>query len=458
MSVDIREEGGFLSEGKNIDPVSGNEVPPGSSPEEVRDDVDVKLSANEYVVPADVLRYYGMKFFEDLRAKAKDDLANMDAEGRIGGEPMPAEGGEELSPEEMAMLQEVMGGAMNMGGMVGLGNPEFQPGYNQGGTVTPNTPTFNPNQWQDVGSSLSRPTTSATNINVGSYYKTYEGPNGETQLILFSNGKPVTPIPEGFTEKVSDSDTPEEEMTTEAVTPEIGESTTEDRGQEENDAGSWADENYDAIAADPVGFGLEALNGGSGFGQIAGALGLGAIGGVVGAAISVENIAEARASEMWGKDNDVDVTDLTAAIDNAVGNLSPVGRGMLAAGAGTGQNYYESLQERMGQNDPVAEVLGRSGSGSSSSGRSGGGGSDAAAQGASVGVGGEVSTPTESSQSAATEAARGSVSDEVAEGLSGSQSTNPGGFDNEEGTWGSGPMNKGGFVSKRKKKKKTTKK
>ena len=71
-----------------VDPVSGNEVPPGSLPEEVRDDIPAQLSEGEYVVPADVLRFYGMKFFEDLRETAKIELARMAAEGRIGGEPV----------------------------------------------------------------------------------------------------------------------------------------------------------------------------------------------------------------------------------------------------------------------------------------------------------------------------------------------------------------------------------
>ena len=38
-----------------------------SMAEEVRDDIPAQLSDGEYVVPADVVRYYGVKFFEDLR-------------------------------------------------------------------------------------------------------------------------------------------------------------------------------------------------------------------------------------------------------------------------------------------------------------------------------------------------------------------------------------------------------
>jgi hypothetical protein len=114
------EEGGLTDDGTNIDPVSGNEVPPGSMAEEVRDDVPAQLSEGEYVVPADVVRYYGVRFFEDLRSQAKQGLGEMEANGRIGGEPvaqtMDNQTGGELTPEELAALEQVTG--MAMGGMV----------------------------------------------------------------------------------------------------------------------------------------------------------------------------------------------------------------------------------------------------------------------------------------------------------------------------------------------------
>ena len=47
----------FMADDVDVDPVSGNEVPPGSLPEEVRDDIPARLSEGEYVVPADVLRF-----------------------------------------------------------------------------------------------------------------------------------------------------------------------------------------------------------------------------------------------------------------------------------------------------------------------------------------------------------------------------------------------------------------
>ena len=133
----LLQEGGIADDGTTVDPVSGNEVPPGSMAEEVRDDVPAQLSEGEYVVPADVTRYYGVKFFEDLRTEAKQGMGQMEADGRIGGEPVSqtmdnqAEGA--LTPDELAMLQEM---GMNVGGMVpppqAVGNTTE---YNKGGQV-----------------------------------------------------------------------------------------------------------------------------------------------------------------------------------------------------------------------------------------------------------------------------------------------------------------------------------
>jgi len=88
QQMSLFEEGGMKDDGLNRDPISGNEIPPGSLAKEVRDDIPAQLSDGEYVVPADVVQYYGVKFFEDLRMEAKSGLAQMEATGRIGGEPM----------------------------------------------------------------------------------------------------------------------------------------------------------------------------------------------------------------------------------------------------------------------------------------------------------------------------------------------------------------------------------
>ena len=85
------QQGGIRDDGMNVDPVSGNEIPSGSLAKEVRDDIPAQLSEGEYVVPADVVRFFGVKYFEDLRMEAKQGLQAMEENGRIGGEPVPVE-------------------------------------------------------------------------------------------------------------------------------------------------------------------------------------------------------------------------------------------------------------------------------------------------------------------------------------------------------------------------------
>ena len=87
MEMAFMRKGGMKDDGMDVDPVSGNDIPPGSLAKEVRDDVPAQLSEGEYVVPADVVQYFGVKFFEDLRMEAKRGLRQMDEDGRIGGEP-----------------------------------------------------------------------------------------------------------------------------------------------------------------------------------------------------------------------------------------------------------------------------------------------------------------------------------------------------------------------------------
>ena len=77
-------EGGMNDEGGTVDPVSGNDVPAGSLQNEVRDDIDAKLSEGEFVVPADVVRYIGLERLMKLRDEAKAGLARMNEIGQMG--------------------------------------------------------------------------------------------------------------------------------------------------------------------------------------------------------------------------------------------------------------------------------------------------------------------------------------------------------------------------------------
>ncbi len=95
------DEGGLATDGMDIDPVSGNDIPVGSNAEDVRDDVDAKLSSGEYVVPADVVKYLGVAQLEKLVNKAKDGLEDMEENGRIGGDPV-----EDDMPMDMEEMEE----------------------------------------------------------------------------------------------------------------------------------------------------------------------------------------------------------------------------------------------------------------------------------------------------------------------------------------------------------------
>ena len=109
--IDNQTVKAFAIGGEVTDPISGNEVPEGSFPNEVRDDVPAMLSEGEYVVPADVLRFYGLKFFEDLRENAKIEIARMSQEGRIGGDPI--EESQSLNDVDVDALESIMRNAKN---------------------------------------------------------------------------------------------------------------------------------------------------------------------------------------------------------------------------------------------------------------------------------------------------------------------------------------------------------
>ena len=183
MALNEQTEMAFGDQPPKIDPISGNEVPPGALPSEVRDDIPARLSEGEYVVPADVLQFFGIKFFEDLRTKAKTELAELEEGGRMGGESMPMEGQGEL-PFSLDELQtydaEDDGMAANEGGMV--------LGFNEGGSTDSATPNF------PVGASsvFTMPST---------VFKTFVNEAGLRMYIRFVNGVPMSPIPTGYTEE-----------------------------------------------------------------------------------------------------------------------------------------------------------------------------------------------------------------------------------------------------------------
>tara|TARA_R110001606_G_scaffold217007_2_gene364918 strand:+ start:253 stop:1515 length:1263 start_codon:yes stop_codon:yes gene_type:complete len=172
----LLEEGGVSDDGMSVDPVSGNEIPPGSLATEVRDDIPAMLSEGEYVVPADVLRFYGVKFFEDLRTEAKMGLSGMEQNGRIGGEPVMEEelpfSDEELVSVDVSEPEEV---ALANGGLMG---------FNPGGL---NVPDY-----------LNKPTIDATSSGTGLEYRKYTNDSGMTISVAFYDGVLMSTIPSGY--------------------------------------------------------------------------------------------------------------------------------------------------------------------------------------------------------------------------------------------------------------------
>ena len=186
MEMAFMKQGGIKDDGMKRDPVSGNEIPPGSMAKEVRDDIPAMLSEGEYVVPADVLRFYGVNFFEDLRNKAKSGLQGMEQNGRIGGEP--------LSPQQ---VQQNMGQApvqANQGGMM--------QGFNQAGLAGTPTPssTFDPSAFAVVGGSTFNNQGQQPQQDSIVTFKTFiNSVDGSTQIVEFVEGKLKTPAMEKFT-------------------------------------------------------------------------------------------------------------------------------------------------------------------------------------------------------------------------------------------------------------------
>jgi len=82
--MEMFEEGGLKDEGGSVDPVSGNDVPIGSTKEEVRDDIPAQLSEGEFVFPADVVRYIGLQNLMQMRQQAKMGLKEMENMGQMG--------------------------------------------------------------------------------------------------------------------------------------------------------------------------------------------------------------------------------------------------------------------------------------------------------------------------------------------------------------------------------------
>jgi len=319
----LMQQGGMADDGMSREPVTGNNIPPGALASEVRDDVDAKLSGGEYVVPADVLRYYGVRFFEDLRSQAKQGMREMESAGRIGGVPVDPRGvpmqgqDEELTPEEEQMLAQAMSG-MAEGGMA------FDRGdFTMDSNATTTRLYFNPT-------------------------------TGKKQSINFLGDRPLGGIPDGFvpwTQALQDT-----YDATNPATPKPKKKKRDDDGfgnpeDTTNSYDAWADENYDAITNDPFKFGMDLLKNPNDDGGLFGVL--------TGKDKDILNIAGANAAlkrlEAQGKLNSPEYVALSEEVKRYVGGLSLVEKGLISTGVvGMGNQYDAALRRKEGENPPAA--------------------------------------------------------------------------------------------------------
>jgi hypothetical protein len=65
------------------DPESGNPIPLGAGEANVRDDIEALISEGEYVLPADVVKWYGLKGIIDFQNEARMGLMTMAADDLI---------------------------------------------------------------------------------------------------------------------------------------------------------------------------------------------------------------------------------------------------------------------------------------------------------------------------------------------------------------------------------------
>jgi hypothetical protein len=342
-------EGGIKDSGMNRDPISGNEIPAGSLAKEVRDDVDAKLSEGEYVVPADVVRYFGVNYFEKLRQKAKAGLEEMDRDGRIGGDPVGAPMGDmndDLSDEEMFALNE-----MFKGGMVS--------GYAPGGDVTANQSQLPANEFQ-LPPSIFAPAPPTAPVATPT---TLYGTSGDVMVLMLpaEQERYNQLISEGYSTKPIEAPTTGGETTTDSnrdrdrsaiPTPQVG-----------NGEGgfnfSLSEDESKALSDDPLAFGKGALGGDrllssrtlAGVGALGGLPGM-LVGGGVGAVLELQDVAKARAGLIKARAQNLEGTPEFLALEKELkekeNNMNFATKALDKTGLFTGQGYVDSLQDSIG--------------------------------------------------------------------------------------------------------------
>ena len=241
--MELFQEGGLQEEGGTVDPVSGNEVPIGSTKEEVRDDIPAQLSEGEFVFPADVVRFIGLEKLMQLRQEAKAGLKKMEEMGQMGNSdeatlpddiPFTVDDLDTREETEEEKVEMARGGVIQAQAGTFV-NPNFgtftRPSYvapqfqmNQAPiTALPNTQQlspapvggFTPTFYNVTPKPETGPGSTFQDLigrRPGQYdeFRKYVNESGMILNVPFKDGEPLYPIPEGYTfqdpeeEKVKD--------------------------------------------------------------------------------------------------------------------------------------------------------------------------------------------------------------------------------------------------------------
>jgi hypothetical protein len=218
--MEMFDDGGLMDEGGTVDPVSGNDVPPGSTQEEVRDDIPAQLSEGEFVFPADVVRYFGLEKLMEMRQEAKMGLQRMDDMGQMGNseeaimpDNLPFDIDDLEMEEEQSDLNFNLGGVVPMQGTGVINTPNTGPTTGFTPYVAPAIPGFTGPQLQNTQYTTATQTTNlptflqTVGTKPGEYdeLRRYVNDAGQVRQIPFKNGQPLYPIPEGFRFEAEDT-------------------------------------------------------------------------------------------------------------------------------------------------------------------------------------------------------------------------------------------------------------
>ena len=242
--MEMFDEGGLEQDGGTVDPVSGNDVPVGSTQEEVRDDIPAQLSEGEFVFPADVVRFIGLNNLMQIRQEAKAGLKKMEAMGQMGNSD------EATIPDDIPFtadditVEDDDGNEGDLEMQVGGVVPSNQGVYFQPSQVGSQfniapqqqqqmyqPPMYQPMPQQQTGYGPSfgmqpqQPQQYTSFDNLLPKTQAYENveyinsTTGETMVIPHVDGKPIYPPPAGFKVKPTEQVKPEEPKAEEVTVP-----------------------------------------------------------------------------------------------------------------------------------------------------------------------------------------------------------------------------------------------